>query len=82
MKTKFEEIEFEEAQKVDDKPRFHCNSKKNGDRLGIVAFNPLRRKYIFWMFHVDAVWTAGCLRDVAAFLDEVNGAKEGQDSKF
>jgi len=43
--------------------------------LGVIAWRSGWRQYVLEP-ELHTVWSAGCLRDVAAFLDRVKGVRE------
>lgn len=53
--------------------RFNIVNISSGDILGYISWYTAWRQYCF-MTNGVTVWSAGCLRDVQTFLDEINAA--------
>lgn len=71
VKTDFEFISFRDASEyVTGKTKaWVCLNKKSGGALGGVRWHGPWRQYCF--FPSDALFSAGCLRDIAEFLEGV-----------
>ena len=50
--------------------RYDLVSKK-GELLGSIKYFPYWRQYCFFPDN-ETIWSAGCLKDVVAFLDKIN----------
>lgn len=49
-----------------------CRNNKTGDQLGVVEWYAPWRQYCFFPT-VQAVYSAGCLEDIAAFIKYLKG---------
>ena len=78
VKTEYEYIRFQEAQTLPKRKtrRFDCINKRHGGYLGIVGWHASWRQYTY-----DpelTTYSASCLRDIAAFLEELNSEHKAQ----
>jgi len=67
MERTYEYIEFV---RVEEKPKtsvWSCRNRKSGDELGIVRWHGPWRRYCYFP-SVQAVYSEGCLTDIADFL--------------
>lgn len=80
MKTDFEFIMFRDASEyVTGKTKaWVCLNGRSGGALGSVRWHGPWRQHCF--FPTDAVFSAGCLRDIAEFLDSVRLARNAGDA--
>ena len=64
MKTTYKYIWFLST----GKQRWDCLNRKHGEKLGDVNYNGRWRQYVYSPVN-QAIYSAGCMRDVAEFLD-------------
>ena len=64
-------IEFVREAPTDAHDRFSIRNKRTGDHLGGILWHPAWKGYVA-TFSYMAILTADCLRDVAAFIEELN----------
>lgn len=65
-------IYFEEDPELASGPKtkaWVCRNKRSGSAIGTVLWESGWRQYVF--YPGTAIFSAGCLRDIAAFLDMV-----------
>lgn len=70
MDKRYEFIHFVE---IDQKPKtkvFSCRNNKSCEELGVIKWYPSWRQYCFFPT-VQAVYSAGCLRDIECFISEL-----------
>lgn len=70
MKTEFEYIRFEQIVRPVKTTYWACRSK-GGDLLGLVHWHGPWRQYCFFA-EGETIFSAGCLRDIQAFLKDLN----------
>ena len=71
MKTEFEYIKFAELTTGEiDKTRWRCYNKKYDEELGEIYWYSRWRQYIYSPT-VQALYSAGCLNDIAEFLKQL-----------
>lgn len=69
----FEYIHFTLAGGTGKTSVWACRNNKSGAELGLVRWNGAWRQYCYYP-SADAVYSEGCLKDIAVFLDQVNTA--------
>lgn len=70
MKTEYQYIKFA---KIADKPKtsvFGCYNTHHGEQLGVVKWYPSWRQYCYFPI-VQAVYSAGCLKDIQDFISQL-----------
>lgn len=70
MKTDYEYIRFERRPQTGKTSRFACLNRHHGGELGIVKWYGAWRQYCYFPTS-QAVYSAGCLRDIANFIVEL-----------
>jgi len=75
LKTQFEFINFRDVSEycTGKTKAWVCVNNKSGGALGSVRWHGPWRQYCF--FPEDALFSAGCLKDIAAFLESVKAER-------
>lgn len=50
---------------------FRVDNKRGGYEIAYIRFYPQWRQYVLEPLH-DTVYSTGCLRDIASFMEELN----------
>jgi len=74
MKTEYKYLKFEEIPFTGKTKKYQCSNKKVGGELGIIKWFPSWRQYCFFPT-TQAVYSAGCLNDIADFIKELKEEK-------
>ena len=77
VQTEFEHIRFvrtEPPRGIKTK-RFECRNRRAGDVLGHVRYYAQWRQYVFEPTCDLVVFNAGCLRDIAGFLEALRNGR-------
>ena len=74
MKKSYKYIEF-----VFD-GNWKCYNKQSQTKLAKIEYYPYFKQYSVTWFMMGAVFSAGCLRDIAHFLDQLN--QQDKDNLF
>lgn len=76
MNTDYEFIRFvEEKPAAGEKVWWTCQNKKSGGDLGIVEWYAPWRQYTFTQADQGILFSAGCLRDIAEFMDQKRASR-------
>lgn len=77
MQTDFKWIRFEEETPRANirTRRFVCRNQRSGDELGRVLYFAGWRQYVFEPVCDLVVFNAGCLRDIAQFLEGLRNGR-------
>ncbi len=72
MKTRYKHIHFTEepTMNVEARPMWFCRNNRTGGILGSVTFYDDWNRWVF-EGEPHGVFDSGCLRDIAAFLDDI-----------
>jgi len=65
----YEYLRFDEQPHVGKTKVFACRNRCSGDRLGTVGWYGAWRQYVYYHDRSGIVYSAGCLRDIAEFLE-------------
>ena len=77
MKTKYEYLIFEKAAQQPPKTSiWECKNAKSETVLGIVKWYGAWRQYCYFPT-VQAVYSAGCLKDIVDFIGQIDKAGGG-----
>ncbi len=72
MQTRYEYLVFEKAAQQPPKTSsWECKNIRSGTMLGVVKWYGSWRQYCYFPT-VQAVYSAGCLKDIADFLEQLN----------
>ena len=73
MKTRYKFLIFEKAKEQPPKTeRWECKNARNGTVLGEVKWYGPWRQYCYFPI-VQAVYSNGCLKDIAHFIGQLGG---------
>lgn len=75
MKTDYEFIHFVQVAQKPKTAVFDCLNNRSSDKLGEVKWYPAWRQYCYFPA-VQAVYSAGCLRDIQEFLNNLRKTAE------
>lgn len=67
LKTKYYFINF-----VKEDDSWFCKNNKNGGELCEIQYYPYFKQWSVVQFNTQAVFSAGCLKDIANFLEQLN----------
>lgn len=70
MKLEYQYLLFVEVERKAKTSVWSCRNKKSGAELGRVAWHGPWRQYCYFPT-VQAVYSAGCLDDIADFIEQV-----------
>jgi hypothetical protein len=71
MKTEYEYLSFVRIESIGKTEKFMCLNKKSANQLGEVKWYGAWRQYCYFPL-VQAVYSKGCLNDIADFLTQLN----------
>jgi len=71
MKTEYQYLIFDQKENPGKTTNWNCCNKKFGTPLGEVKWHSTWRQYCYFPL-VQAVYSAGCLNDIADFLNQLN----------
>lgn len=74
MKTQYDYIHFEQVPAPGKTTRWECRNLRSGGVLGMVKWYGAWRQYCYFPSEC-AVYSAGCLRDVANFIVELKASE-------
>ena len=77
MKLDYEYIHFEELAPKPKTKVWSCKNNKSKEQLGVVKYHPGWRQYCYFPT-VQAIYSAGCMDDISAFLNQVNKAHKSK----
>lgn len=71
MKTRFRFINFQENVSLFDEfdNAWAIHNNRSGDVIGMVTWDAEWRQWVFSTEHENAIFSSGCLRDIASFMD-------------
>ncbi len=75
MKTDYEYIRFVVIPAAGKTSQWTCQNIRHGETLGKVAWNGAWRQYCYESWG-QAVYSAGCLRDIADFIRQLMEARK------
>ena len=72
MQTEYQYLVFVEVENLTGKTQiYECRNKRSQTVLGIVKWHSAWRQYCYFPM-VQAVYSAGCLNDIAGFIKQLN----------
>ena len=71
MKTDYEYIKFIEVNSQGKTSKWDCHNVHHGEKLGEIKWHGAWRQYCYFPT-VQAVYSKGCLNDIADFLTQLN----------
>jgi hypothetical protein len=72
MQQQYEYIHFDQVQSSNKTGVYACRNNRSGGGIGTVRWYGAWRQYCFFT-GVEAIFSAGCLRDIMDFLTQLNG---------
>ena len=76
MKTEYEYLLFTEQPALGKTTKWNCQNKRSGTVLGGIHWEGGWRQYCYYPT-VAAVYSAGCLLDIANFIKQLMAARSG-----